>query len=194
MHRSGHGLEKRAVMVRLPAEARAFCLLLCVHTGSGAHPATYLENTGVCSLFWDVTQHRLAVTCRLFAKTHRSHFQVSSSPERILSRWWSSRSVKLTTIFHLMSRLRMRMLHRRLHAGLRDRFYLPPVWKYSTPLSWKHDSFVGSLWFLALTRPLAAYGVDRLVLLLEAQNVCSVSQRILFPIIIQMVIILSAVT
>ena len=69
-NRSWDGLEKRAVMVRLPAEARDFCLLPCVHTGSGAHPGSYLENTGGCSLFSVVTQHRLMVTCRLLTVTH----------------------------------------------------------------------------------------------------------------------------
>jgi len=42
---------------------------------------------------------------------------------------------------------------------------------------------VGSVWFLALTRAFASYGVDRLVLLVEALNVYSVSQKIYFQLL-----------
>jgi hypothetical protein len=43
---SGYGLEYRAIEVRSPAEAKDFSCILCVQTGSGAHPASCTMGTG----------------------------------------------------------------------------------------------------------------------------------------------------
>jgi hypothetical protein len=43
---SGYGLDDRAIEVRSPAEARGFFTILCVQTGSEAHPATCTMGTG----------------------------------------------------------------------------------------------------------------------------------------------------
>jgi hypothetical protein len=44
---SDYGLDDQAIGVRSPAEANNFSSNLCVHTGSGAHPASYPIGTGV---------------------------------------------------------------------------------------------------------------------------------------------------
>jgi hypothetical protein len=44
---SGYGLNDRTSEVRSPAEARDFSSNPCVQTGSGAHPASCTEGTGV---------------------------------------------------------------------------------------------------------------------------------------------------
>jgi hypothetical protein len=43
---SFYGLDNRAIEVRSPAEAKDFPSSLCVHTGSGAHPAFCAMGTG----------------------------------------------------------------------------------------------------------------------------------------------------
>jgi hypothetical protein len=43
---SGYGLEDRAIVVRSPAGAKDFSSILCVQTGSGAHPASCTMGTG----------------------------------------------------------------------------------------------------------------------------------------------------
>jgi hypothetical protein len=43
---SGYGLDDRLIGVRSSAEARDFFSILCVQTGSGAHPASYTMGTG----------------------------------------------------------------------------------------------------------------------------------------------------
>jgi hypothetical protein len=42
----GYGLDDRAIEVRSPAGAKDFSSSLCVHTGSGAHPASCIMGTG----------------------------------------------------------------------------------------------------------------------------------------------------
>jgi hypothetical protein len=46
---SDYGLDDRAIGVRSPAEAKDFSSILCVQTGSGAHPASCTMGTGVLS-------------------------------------------------------------------------------------------------------------------------------------------------
>jgi hypothetical protein len=43
---SDYGLDDRAIGVRSPAGAKDFSCSLCVHTCSGAHPASYTMDTG----------------------------------------------------------------------------------------------------------------------------------------------------
>jgi hypothetical protein len=43
---SDYGLDDRAIGVRSPAEAKNFSSILCVQTGSGAHPASCPMGTG----------------------------------------------------------------------------------------------------------------------------------------------------
>jgi hypothetical protein len=43
---SDYGLEDRAIGVRSPAGAKDFSSILCVQTGSGAHPASCAMGTG----------------------------------------------------------------------------------------------------------------------------------------------------
>jgi hypothetical protein len=43
---SGYGLDDREIEVRSPAEAKDLSCSLCVHTGSGAHPASCTMGTG----------------------------------------------------------------------------------------------------------------------------------------------------
>jgi hypothetical protein len=43
---SDYGLDDRAIGVRSPAGAKNFFSILCVQTGSGAHPASYSMGTG----------------------------------------------------------------------------------------------------------------------------------------------------
>jgi hypothetical protein len=43
---SDYGLDDRAIGVRSPAGAKDFSSSLCVHTGSGAHPASCTMDTG----------------------------------------------------------------------------------------------------------------------------------------------------
>jgi hypothetical protein len=43
---SDDGLDDRATEVRSPAEAKDFSSILCVQTGSGAHPASCTMGTG----------------------------------------------------------------------------------------------------------------------------------------------------
>jgi hypothetical protein len=43
---SDYGLDDRAIGVRFPAGARNFSCILCVQTGSGAHPASCTMGTG----------------------------------------------------------------------------------------------------------------------------------------------------
>jgi hypothetical protein len=43
---SVYGLDDWAIKVRSPAEAREFSSILCVQTGSGAHPASCTMGTG----------------------------------------------------------------------------------------------------------------------------------------------------
>jgi hypothetical protein len=43
---SGYGLDDRAFEVRSPAQAKDFSSILCVQTGSGAHPASCTMGTG----------------------------------------------------------------------------------------------------------------------------------------------------
>jgi hypothetical protein len=43
---SGYGLHGWAIEVRSPAEQEDFSSILCVHTSSGAHPASYTVGTG----------------------------------------------------------------------------------------------------------------------------------------------------
>jgi hypothetical protein len=43
---SGYGLDDRTIEVRSPAGAKDFSSILCVQTGSGAHPASYTMGTG----------------------------------------------------------------------------------------------------------------------------------------------------
>jgi hypothetical protein len=44
---SDYGLHDRVIGVRTPAEAKGFSSILCVQTGSGAHPASYsMDTTG----------------------------------------------------------------------------------------------------------------------------------------------------
>jgi hypothetical protein len=43
---SDYGLDDRAIGVRSPAGANYFSSILCVQTGSGAHPASYRMGTG----------------------------------------------------------------------------------------------------------------------------------------------------
>jgi hypothetical protein len=43
---SAYGLDDRAIGVRSPAGAKDFSSILCVHTGSGAHPASCPMGTG----------------------------------------------------------------------------------------------------------------------------------------------------
>jgi hypothetical protein len=42
----GYGLGEREIEVRSPAEAKDFSSILCVQTGSGAHPASCTVGTG----------------------------------------------------------------------------------------------------------------------------------------------------
>jgi hypothetical protein len=44
---SDYGLDDRAIGVRYPAGAKDFSSVLCVQTGSGAHPASCTMGTGV---------------------------------------------------------------------------------------------------------------------------------------------------
>jgi hypothetical protein len=46
---SDYGLDDRAIGVRSPAGAKYFSSVLCVQTGSGAHPASCPMGTGVLS-------------------------------------------------------------------------------------------------------------------------------------------------
>jgi hypothetical protein len=46
---SGYGLDDRAIKVRSPAGAKDFSSILCIQTGSGAHPASCTMGTGVLS-------------------------------------------------------------------------------------------------------------------------------------------------
>jgi hypothetical protein len=43
---SDYGLDDRAIEVRSPAETKDFSSILCVQTGSGAHPASCPMGTG----------------------------------------------------------------------------------------------------------------------------------------------------
>jgi hypothetical protein len=43
---SDYGLDDRAIGVRSPAGAKDFSSILCVQTGSGAHPASCPKGTG----------------------------------------------------------------------------------------------------------------------------------------------------
>jgi hypothetical protein len=43
---SDNGLDDRAIEVRFPAKAKDFSSILCVQTGSGAHPASCPMGTG----------------------------------------------------------------------------------------------------------------------------------------------------
>jgi hypothetical protein len=43
---SDYGLDDRAIGVRFPADAEDFSSILCVQTGSGAHPASCTMGTG----------------------------------------------------------------------------------------------------------------------------------------------------
>jgi hypothetical protein len=43
---SGYGLDDRAIEIRASAEAKDFSSILCVQTGSGAHPASCTMGTG----------------------------------------------------------------------------------------------------------------------------------------------------
>jgi hypothetical protein len=43
---SDYGLDDRAIGVRFPAGAKNFSSILCVQTGSGAHPASCTMGTG----------------------------------------------------------------------------------------------------------------------------------------------------
>jgi hypothetical protein len=43
---SDYGLDDRAIGIRYPAGAKDFSSILCVQTGSGAHPASYPMGTG----------------------------------------------------------------------------------------------------------------------------------------------------
>jgi hypothetical protein len=43
---SDYGLDDRAIGVRFPAGAKDFSSILCVQTGSGAHPASCTVGTG----------------------------------------------------------------------------------------------------------------------------------------------------
>jgi hypothetical protein len=43
---SDYGLDERAIGVRFPAGAKDFASILCVQTGSGAHPASCPMGTG----------------------------------------------------------------------------------------------------------------------------------------------------
>jgi hypothetical protein len=43
---SDYGLDDRAIGVRSPAGAKDFSCILCVQTGSGAHPASCPMGTG----------------------------------------------------------------------------------------------------------------------------------------------------
>jgi hypothetical protein len=43
---SDYGLDDRAIEVRSPAEAKGFSSILCVQTGSGAHPVSCTMGTG----------------------------------------------------------------------------------------------------------------------------------------------------
>jgi hypothetical protein len=43
---SGYGLDDRGTEVRFPAEEKGFSSILCVQTGSGAHPASCTTGTG----------------------------------------------------------------------------------------------------------------------------------------------------
>jgi hypothetical protein len=43
---SGYGLDDRAIEVRSPAGANDFSSILCVQTGSGAHPVSCTMGTG----------------------------------------------------------------------------------------------------------------------------------------------------
>jgi hypothetical protein len=43
---SGYGLDDRAIGVRSPAGPKDFSSILCVQTGSGAHPASCTMGTG----------------------------------------------------------------------------------------------------------------------------------------------------
>jgi hypothetical protein len=43
---SDYGLDDRAIGVRSPAGAKDFSSILCVQTGSGAHPASCTMGTG----------------------------------------------------------------------------------------------------------------------------------------------------
>jgi len=43
---SDYGLDDRAIGVRSPAGTKDFFSILCVQTGSGAHPASYPRGTG----------------------------------------------------------------------------------------------------------------------------------------------------
>jgi hypothetical protein len=43
---SDYGLDDRAIGVRFPAGAKDFSSILCVQTGSGAHPASCTMGTG----------------------------------------------------------------------------------------------------------------------------------------------------
>jgi hypothetical protein len=47
---SDYGLDDRAIEVRSPAGEKDFSSILCVQTGSGAHPASCTMGTGVLSL------------------------------------------------------------------------------------------------------------------------------------------------
>jgi hypothetical protein len=44
--KSGYGLDDRAIEVRSPADAKDFSSILCVQTGSGAHPVSCPVSTG----------------------------------------------------------------------------------------------------------------------------------------------------
>jgi hypothetical protein len=46
---SGYGLDHMAMEVRSPAEAKDFSSILCVQTGSEAHPVSCIMGTGVLS-------------------------------------------------------------------------------------------------------------------------------------------------
>jgi hypothetical protein len=43
---SDYGLDYQAIGARFPARAKDFCSILCVQTGSGAHPASCTIGTG----------------------------------------------------------------------------------------------------------------------------------------------------
>jgi hypothetical protein len=92
----GYGLYNRAIEVRSPAGAKDFSFILCVQTGSGAHPASC--TMGTRGPFPGTKRGRsvtLTTHPHLVPRSRMSRSYTSSPPKRLRGVWWDSFSFNI---------------------------------------------------------------------------------------------------
>jgi hypothetical protein len=128
---SDYRLDDWATAVRSPAEAKAFCSSLCVHTGSEAHPASYPTRTDGPFLQSNARPVREADnSSHLVPRSRRSRRNTFSPPFRLHD--GSRTDLHLQLVLILAPKYKQHILSpSKLECYSLAEFYVKSVWVYS---------------------------------------------------------------